>query len=89
MAALGGGVRVVVEVDVGLCRGGVSDLAGLLALIPQGPWVRGDLVVAGLMGYDGHLLKSPLPQAWRFVPRWLMARVLLQVCVWRGSRGVG
>ena len=54
-------LRVSVEVDVGLHRGGCRDaaeLAAMLDLIKTSP----NLAFAGLMGYDPHVPKSPSPE---------------------------
>lgn len=51
-------LRIAVELDVGLHRGGVAspgELAGLLATIEEDP----RLELAGLMGYDAHVAKLP------------------------------
>ncbi len=69
------------QVDVGLCRGGVTNSRDLLALIPEAAWVSGEIIVVGLMGYDGHVLKAPTPKSWHWVPRRIMASVVAQVCV--------
>jgi D-serine deaminase-like pyridoxal phosphate-dependent protein len=53
-------LRVSVEIDVGLHRGGfagTSDLAAALDLIKASPY----LAFSGLMGYDPHVPKSPSP----------------------------
>jgi D-serine deaminase-like pyridoxal phosphate-dependent protein len=53
-------LRVAVEVDIGLHRGGASsrdDLQGLSEFFSQGS----GLEFAGLMGYDGHLGRIPWP----------------------------
>jgi D-serine deaminase-like pyridoxal phosphate-dependent protein len=53
-------LRVSVEVDVGLHRGGCRDnaeLAAALDLIKTSP----SLAFSGLMGYDPHVTKSPSP----------------------------
>lgn len=52
-------LRVNIEIDVGLHRGGVADLqtlAQLLATVSSHPQ---HLVLSGLMGYDGHLKALP------------------------------
>ena len=54
-------LRVSVEIDVGLHRGGCRDaaeLAAMLDLIKTSP----NLAFAGLMGYDPHVPKSPSPE---------------------------
>lgn len=55
-------MRVNVEIDVGLHRGGfqsAEDLAAALDLIKQSP----ELEFSGLMGYDPHVPKMPVPAA--------------------------
>jgi D-serine deaminase-like pyridoxal phosphate-dependent protein len=54
-------LRVSVEIDVGLHRGGcrdAEDLAAALDLIKASP----NLVFSGLMGYDPHVPKTPSPE---------------------------
>ncbi|MBS0374099.1 MAG: alanine racemase [Proteobacteria bacterium] len=54
-------LRISVEIDVGLHRGGfasVADLAGGLDLIRASP----GLEFAGLMGYDPHVPRAPSPE---------------------------
>jgi len=57
MAATRGiNLRVNIEIDVGLHRGGIADPAALAGLLDQvGPATR----VTGLMGYDPHIAKLP------------------------------
>ena len=52
-------LRVAIELDVGLHRGGVepAELAGLIADVQQLPGLR----VEGVMGYEPHLTKLPAP----------------------------
>jgi D-serine deaminase-like pyridoxal phosphate-dependent protein len=59
--ALGVKLRVSIEVDIGLRRGGVptpSALAPLLSAISADP---AHLSFAGLMGYDAHAMSAPRP----------------------------
>jgi D-serine deaminase-like pyridoxal phosphate-dependent protein len=53
---LGVKLRVNIEIDVGLHRGGLQDPAELAALLPQ---LGGPIELAGLMGYDAHVGKLP------------------------------
>ncbi|MBJ6136271.1 DSD1 family PLP-dependent enzyme [Marinobacter litoralis] len=56
-------LRVNLEIDIGLHRGGFSDqksLAGVLTTIEQSPW----LSFSGFMGYEPHVLKAPGPTEW-------------------------
>lgn len=55
MAASGQRLRVVIEVDIGMSRVGVSPGAAMLALAEQLARLPG-LQLAGVMGYEGHLL---------------------------------
>lgn len=51
-------LRVAIEIDVGLHRGGVPDAAALrplLAMLAESPW----LAWSGFMGYDAHSQKIP------------------------------
>lgn len=57
--SLGTRMRISIEIDVGLHRGGLSgpaELDALLSLIAQQPE---HLVLAGFMGYDAHVGKVP------------------------------
>lgn len=56
--ARGQPMRVSIEIDVGLHRGGVEDEATLAAMLDQ---IRAEplLAFAGLMGYDAHLAAIP------------------------------
>ncbi|WP_114393820.1 alanine racemase [Oleisolibacter albus] len=49
-------LRVSIEIDVGLGRGGVGDPAVLAAMLDRLP---PEITVTGLMGYDPHLAKLP------------------------------
>ena len=52
-------LRINIEIDVGMHRGGVTEPGGLrqmLDLIADHP---GQLMFAGLMGYDAHVVKAP------------------------------
>ncbi len=49
-------LRITIEIDVGLHRGGVADLSTLTALLHQ---VSPTTQVTGLMGYDPHIAKLP------------------------------
>lgn len=49
-------LKVALEVDVGLARGGLSSTEQLRRLLAQ--WPDG-LVLEGLMGYDAHVAKAP------------------------------
>jgi D-serine deaminase-like pyridoxal phosphate-dependent protein len=54
-------LRVSLEIDVGLHRGGfggTADLAAALELVKASP----NLAFSGLMGYDPHVPKSPSPE---------------------------
>jgi D-serine deaminase-like pyridoxal phosphate-dependent protein len=55
-------MRINLEIDVGLHRGGLADataLAEALELIAAEPLLR----VSGLMGYDAHVMGAKVPQA--------------------------
>lgn len=55
-------LRISLEVDVGLHRGGLPDLAALAAaldFIAGQPWLR----IAGMMGYDAHVMGAASPAA--------------------------
>ncbi|MEM6766471.1 MAG: alanine racemase [Bacteroidota bacterium] len=57
--AIGKSLRLNLEIDVGLHRGGFTtsgELAGALQLISDNP---NHLTLAGLMGYDPHVVKLP------------------------------
>ena len=56
---LGITIRVCVEVDVGLHRGGVSDVSELLALMKAIAEDPAHLAFAGLMGYEAHVASAP------------------------------
>lgn len=55
-AARGIRLRIAIEIDVGLHRGGIADPAGLAALLDQ---LDPATQVTGLMGYDPHISKLP------------------------------
>lgn len=62
LAAVSAGLRlrVAVEIDVGLRRSGVrtpDQLAAVLALVADGS--AGAIELAGLLGYDGHVVHGP------------------------------
>jgi len=57
LAALGLPLRVVVEIDVGLHRGGVRLASGLGAVLERFKGTQ--LTFAGLLGYDGHVAAAP------------------------------
>lgn len=55
-------MRINLEIDVGLHRGGLADLAALahaVDLVEAEPL----LTIAGLMGYDAHIARAPEPAA--------------------------
>ncbi|WP_266157501.1 alanine racemase [Dyella silvatica] len=52
-------LRVNIEIDVGLHRGGVADPSALRALLDQLRKAPGHLEFSGLMGYDAHVGKLP------------------------------
>jgi D-serine deaminase-like pyridoxal phosphate-dependent protein len=55
-SARGINLRINIEIDVGLHRGGIADPTALAALLDQlGPGTQ----VTGLMGYDPHIAKLP------------------------------
>lgn len=58
-ASLGTRMRISVEIDVGLHRGGVPEPAALKALLDVIAAHPGQLQFAGLMGYDAHVGKIP------------------------------
>ncbi|WP_323750050.1 DSD1 family PLP-dependent enzyme [Marinobacter sp.] len=56
-------MRVNLEIDIGLHRGGFTGqqtLARALTTIEQSPW----LTFSGFMGYEPHILKAPGPTGW-------------------------
>jgi D-serine deaminase-like pyridoxal phosphate-dependent protein len=56
-------LRINLEIDVGLHRGGFTDtgdLARVLTMIERSPW----LSFSGFMGYEPHIMKAPGPAAW-------------------------
>nr|WP_260117345.1 alanine racemase [Pseudoduganella rivuli] len=62
-------LRISLEIDVGLHRGGFASadaLAGALRMIAAQPR---SLVLSGFMGYDGHVMGLPGPLAEREMPR--------------------
>jgi D-serine deaminase-like pyridoxal phosphate-dependent protein len=62
-AARGKAIRVSLEIDVGLHRGGFADSQALAAALAQAK--ASGVEVAGLMGYDPHVPKMPSPdEAW-------------------------
>ncbi|HUS25289.1 MAG TPA: DSD1 family PLP-dependent enzyme, partial [Candidatus Binatia bacterium] len=58
-AGLGTRLRVNVEIDVGLHRGGVRDEAALEAMLSQIAASPDRLEFSGFMGYDPHVVKIP------------------------------
>ena len=58
MAASGQELRVIIEVDIGLERVGVAPLQPTLALAQEIQSLPG-IQLAGIMGYEGHLLALP------------------------------
>jgi len=52
-------MRINVEIDVGLHRGGVTDTAAFVSIINRIQSDPEHLVLAGLMGYDPHVVKLP------------------------------
>lgn len=60
LAAAGSEVRVVVEVDVGMHRAGVAPGADAVALAQEVAAIPG-LRLAGVMGWEGHLVKVDDP----------------------------
>ena len=51
-------MRIAIEIDIGLHRGGVTDtgvLGTMVARIRDDPW----LTFSGLMGYEAHIVKAP------------------------------
>ncbi len=56
---LGQKLRISLEIDVGLHRGGLQDPRELSALLPLFAESAGSLELAGLMGYDAHVGKIP------------------------------
>jgi len=52
-------LRINIEIDVGLHRGGVADIAALRDLLVRVRAASGHLEFAGLMGYDAHVGKLP------------------------------
>lgn len=68
--------RVAVEIDVGLRRGGVSTSAELDALLDRIETVGKVARFVGLMGYDGHASKVPVPKGFkRDAMAWVIRRV--------------
>jgi D-serine deaminase-like pyridoxal phosphate-dependent protein len=61
-SGLGLTLRVCVELDVGLHRGGVADQAQLAAVLDAIAASGGRLRLAGFMGYDAHAAKAPWPR---------------------------
>ncbi|HEX2493328.1 MAG TPA: alanine racemase [Steroidobacter sp.] len=58
-------MRINLEIDVGLHRGGAASADELLALV-RGAQAEPKLVVSGLMGYDAHVPRMPnVESAWR------------------------
>ncbi len=60
---LGQSLRINLELDIGLHRGGVQDrdqLVQMLRLIEQSPW----LSFAGFMGYEAHITQAPGRAEW-------------------------
>jgi D-serine deaminase-like pyridoxal phosphate-dependent protein len=58
---LGAGLRVAIEVDVGLHRGGVTSPRALGPLLETVRAHPDRLRLVGLMGYDAHAAKAPWP----------------------------
>lgn len=56
---LGTTLRVNIEIDVGLHRGGVPDPAALRALLARVRAAGASIALTGLMGYDAHVGKLP------------------------------
>ena len=52
-------LRLNIEIDVGLHRGGVMDLASLAAVLQTIKENRESVTFSGLMGYDPHVVKLP------------------------------
>lgn len=57
--SLGVKLRVNIEIDVGLHRGGVGDASTLQVMLEQLQQAGGQLELSGLMGYDAHVGKLP------------------------------
>ncbi|MDC0661047.1 DSD1 family PLP-dependent enzyme [Marinobacter sp. SS21] len=60
---LGQSLRINLEIDIGLHRGGVQDrdqLVQMLRLIEQSPW----LSFSGFMGYEAHITQAPGRAEW-------------------------
>ncbi|MGH8529367.1 MAG: DSD1 family PLP-dependent enzyme [Nevskiales bacterium] len=57
--ALGTRLRINIEIDVGLHRGGVQDVETLRILLSTIAQNSGQLEFAGFMGYDPHVVKLP------------------------------
>ncbi len=53
--------RIAIEIDVGLCRGGVSEPEQLAPLMDRMHEHGERLRFAGLVGYDAHAAKAPRP----------------------------
>jgi D-serine deaminase-like pyridoxal phosphate-dependent protein len=58
-ARTGATLRVAVEIDVGLHRGGCASPPALAAMLDR--MEQADLRFAGVMGYDAHVAKAPFP----------------------------
>ena len=61
--ALGAPLRLALEIDVGLRRGGAATRDGFDALLDAVQAEAGAVRLSGLMGYDAHAAKAPLGRA--------------------------
>jgi D-serine deaminase-like pyridoxal phosphate-dependent protein len=59
--ALGRGLRIAIELDVGLRRGGCGDAAALEAILARSRAAGESLRLAGFVGYEAHVAKAPWP----------------------------
>jgi D-serine deaminase-like pyridoxal phosphate-dependent protein len=58
---LGRELRIAIELDVGLRRGGAADAPALAAIAARVRTAGGLLRVAGFVGYEAHVAKAPWP----------------------------
>jgi D-serine deaminase-like pyridoxal phosphate-dependent protein len=87
--AHGARMRISLEIDVGLHRGGLADAAALAAVLDQAlaePFFE----VSGLMGYDAHAAgaRAPMAEVARVKARYAAARAVLGEKLGRDPAGL-
>ncbi len=62
-AEIGRPIRICIEVDIGMHRGGTPDTRALEAVLTSCRAHRDSVRLAGFMGYDAHVPKAPWPHS--------------------------